>query len=298
MKILYGSASVKLARKIAELKKGKVSEIELSKFSNGEDRVWIKDKFIRNKAVVVQSFSNPPDHHIIEFCLICDALKRMGIKDIIAVIPWFAYCVQDKIFRPGEPLSSKVIAKIVQNSRVSKIITIDLHNETMAGFFDIPFTHLSANQLFIDYFKDNKVSIDLVISPDVGGLKRASKFALALGLPLSTINKKRDLATGKVSILGINEKVKSKNVMIVDDFVSTGQTLMEVAKFLKLRGVKKVSACLTHHFYINHVQEQIEKSKLDMLYVTDTIQNPQNSLKYNKLKILSVAELIAKNIKI
>lgn len=190
MKILYGSANIDLAEKIAKLGKSKLCEIELSKFSNGEDRVWIKDKNLQNKAVVIQSFSNPADVHIIEFCLICDALKRMGIKDITAVIPWFAYCVQDKIFRPGEPLSSKVIAKIVQNSRISKIITIDLHNETMAGFFDIPFTHLTANQVFIDYFKQDGISIDLVISPDVGGLKRASKFALSLGLPMSAINKK------------------------------------------------------------------------------------------------------------
>jgi ribose-phosphate pyrophosphokinase len=180
---------------------------------------------------------------------------------------------------------------------VNKIITLDLHNETIAGFFDIPFVHLSAVPIFIDYFK-TKADFDLIVSPDVGGLKRATRFAQVLDLPLATINKKRDLATGKVKILGVNAKIEGRSVIIVDDFVSTGQTLMESAKFLKNKGVKSVSACLTHHFYISGVQEKIEQSALDMLYVTDTIQSPANRVKYKKLKVLSVAGLIAKNIRI
>lgn len=295
MKIFSGSANEKLAKEIAKKLSTKLGEVEISRFSNNEARIWIKDKNINNQAVVVQSFSNHPDEKIIEFCLLCDALKRMGIRDIVGVIPWFAYCVQDKVFRPGESLSSKVVAKIIQNTRINKVVTIDLHNETIAGFFDIPFVHLSAVPVFIDYFK-TKANFDLIVSPDVGGLKRATRFAQVLDLPLATINKKRDLATGKVKILGVNAKIQGRSVIIVDDFVSTGQTLMESAKFLKNKGVKSVSACLTHHFYIAGVQKKIEASKLDMLYVTDTIQSPLNTIKYKKLKILSVAKLIANNL--
>lgn len=296
MKVFSGSSNPKLARKIARELNVKLGKIELSRFANFECRVWIKEEVANDKAVIIQSFSYPPDEHLMEFCLITDALRRLGVKKIIAVIPWLGYCIQDKVFRPGEPLSAKVIAKILQSLKINRIITLDLHNETISGFFDLPFTHLSATELFIDYFSQKKTKIDSVVSPDVGALKKATKFAQALSLPLVVINKKRDLATGKVSILGVNDNVKGKSVLIVDDFISTGGTLIQTAQFLKRKGVKKIYACLTHHFYIKGVQEKIEKSSLDKLYVTDTIQ-PLKVVKYNKLKIISVANLIAEVIK-
>lgn len=291
MKIYSGSSNSNLAKKISEILKISLGKIELSRFPNGEARVWIKEKNLGKSAIVVQSFSNPPDEYVMEFLLIVDALKRMGVKKIIAVIPWLGYCVQDKVFRPGEPLSSKVIAKMLQAIDISQIITLDLHNETISGFFDMPFIHLKAREIFINYF--NKINnIDCIVAPDIGALKNATVYAQQLNLPLIAINKKRDLSTGKVSIVDISEQVKGKRVLIPDDFVSTGGTLIQTAKFLKSKGVDKVSAVLTHHFYIKGVQEKIEKSEIDMLYVTDTIAKPKKT--YKKLKIISVADIIAK----
>jgi ribose-phosphate pyrophosphokinase len=294
MKIFSGSSNLSLAKKIAKALDAKLGDIELSQFPNGEARVWIKEDVSNQKCFIIQSFSNPPDRFIIEFTLIADALKRRGAKEIIAVIPWFGYCVQDKVFREGEPLNSKVIAKIVQVSKINQLFTVDLHNETILGFFDIPAEHLKATPIFVDFFK--KDGIDLVISPDVGALKNTTKLAHALNLPIAVINKKRDLKTGKVKILGINQQVKGKKVLINDDFVSTGQTLMKTAAFLKKQGVKKVVACLTHHFYVPGVQEKIEKSEIDKIYVTDTIAKPEKK-KYKKLNILSIAPLLAQKIK-
>lgn len=295
MKIFSGSSNQGLAKKISQELNVKLGEIELTKFPNGEARVWVKEDVENQTCIIVQSFSYPPDRHIIEFCLIADALYRAGAKKSIAVIPWFGYCVQDKVFRSGEPLTSKVIAKIVGFAKIQKLITVDLHNETILGFFDKPVIHLSATDLFIKYF-NSKEKIDFVISPDVGALKKATRFANKFNLPIAIINKKRDFKTGKVTILGINQKVKGKTVLINDDFTSTGQTLIKTSAFLKKIGVKKVYASLAHHFYIKGVQEKIEKSRLDKLFVTDTIQAP-NKVKYNKLKIISIASLIADSIK-
>jgi ribose-phosphate pyrophosphokinase len=292
-KVFSGSSNQGLALKIAKTLSLDLGKIELSRFPNGEARVWIKEDNISKNAIIVQSFSFPPDEHLMEFMLIADALKRLGVKNITAVIPWLGYCVQHKVFRPGEPLSSKVIAKILQAIKISKIITLDLHNETIAGFFDMTFEHLKARSVFVDYFKQ-KENIDCIISPDVGALKNATAYAQSLNLPLSVINKKRDLQTGKVSIVGISDEIKGKKVLIPDDFISTGGTLIQTAKFLKTKGVKKVYAALTHNFYIKGVQKKIEKSQLDKLYVTDSIAPPKNS--YKKLKIISVAKLVAKTI--
>jgi len=294
MKIFSGSSNPKLAQKIANHFNSKIENINLSRFPNGESRVWIKEEVNNGTCVIVQSFSSPPDRHIIEFCLIADALYRAGAKKIIGVIPWFGYCVQDKVFRQGEPLTSKVIAKIVQHAKVRKLITVDLHNETMLGFFDKPILHLSATDLFINYFS-KKEKVDYIISPDLGALKKATKFAEKLNLPIAVINKKRDLNTGKVKIIGINQPVGGKKVLINDDFISTGQTLIKTAAFLKKMGVKKVYASLAHHFYIPGVQEKIEASQLDMLFATDTIQMP-NKKEYNKLKIISISKMLAKAI--
>lgn len=292
MKIFSGSSNPNLAKKIASKLKVKLGKIELSRFANGEARVWIKEDVLNQKAAVVQSFSSPSDEHLIEFCLIVDALRRLGAKKIIAVIPWLGYCVQDKLFRPGEPLSAKVIAQILQSSKLDQMITLDLHNETISGFFDLTFRHLSARQVFLDYFRKNKLGIEVVISPDAGFLKKATQFASAMNLPLAVINKKRNLKTGKVSILGIDDKVKGKMVLIVDDFISTGQTLIQEAHFLKKKEVTKIYACITHHFYVKGVQEKIDKSPIDKVLVTDTIMKPEK-INSKKLKVISVDELLA-----
>jgi len=296
MKIFAGSSNPKLAKKIAKQLGIKLGRIELSRFANGEARVRIREKIIKEKAVIVQSFSYPPDEHLIEFFLIADALKRLGAKKIIAVIPWLGYCVQDKVFLPGEPLSAKVIAQIIQSLKIDRLITLDLHNETITGFFDLVFNHLSALPVFINFFKQKQLRINLVISPDAGGIKRAAKLAKGLNLAMTVINKERDLITGKVSILGFNSNLKAKRVLIVDDFISTGGTLIKISHFLKKAGVKKIYAATIHHFYIKGVQEKIDKSPIDKIFVSDTINSPLK-LNSKKLKIISVSNLLAKELK-
>lgn len=296
IRIFCGSSNPKLGRKIAKLMGIKLGEMELGRFANGEARVWIKETGPISKAIVVQSFSLPPDQHLIEFCLICDALKRMGVKKIIAVIPWMGYCVQDKVFRKGEPLSSKVVAKIIQISGVNQVISLDLHNQTIEGFFDIPFIELFTTYPIIDYLKKRKIKFDAIVCPDAGRIKKSLLFSQALSLPLVTFNKERDLNTGKISLISFSGEIKGKIFLITDDFISTGGTILKICQYLKKRGAKKIYACLAHHFYIKGVQEKIERSPLEKLFCTDTVKPPDNK-KYKKLEIISIAKHICQTLK-
>jgi ribose-phosphate pyrophosphokinase len=271
--------------------------MEITSFANGETRVWVKEKKIEKQVVVVQSLSTPTNEHLIEFCLICDALHRGGATEIMAVIPWMGYSKQDKVFRFGEPLSAKVVAQILQTTKVAKIITIDLHNKATLGFFDCPIVELSARPILLDYFKKNLSDKTVVVAPDAGAVKASTAFAMELGVPVVYIDKKRDLVSGEVRVMGMSSSVKGLEVIIVDDNVFTGSTLLETAKELKKAGAKTIRVGLTHHLYVPGVQEKLEGSEIDEIVVTDTVargySGGQNQdLGSSKLKILSVAQLI------
>jgi len=311
MQIFSGSSNRGLAEKIAKLLDLRIGEMEISQFSNGETRVWIKEKKIEKQVILVQSLSTPTNENLVEFCLICDALHRGGATEIVAVIPWMGYSKQDKVFRAGEPLSAKVVAQIIQVAHVSQIITMDLHNRATLGFFDCPIKELSAKPLLIEYFRKqikDKVpnsgpessepgSNTVVVAPDAGAVKASTAFAMEIGAPVIYMDKKRDLDTGEVKVVGMSSSVVRKDVIIVDDNVFTGSTLLATAKELKKNGAKTVRVGLTHHLYVEGVQEKIEKSEIDEIVVTDTVASKSqisNSqiLKSSKLKILSVAEII------
>jgi len=296
MRIYSGSSNPKLAQNLSKVTGYPLSHVDISTFPNGETRVWVDDE-IDKDAIVVQSFSKNPDRMIIEFALIMDALKRGGADHITTVIPWLGYCIQDKVFRQGEPLSAKVIAEIVQSTKPDQIITIDLHNDAIQGFFTSRTKLLTAIPLFWEELKKKK--IDCVVAPDVGALKETSKTAQALDLPIVTLNKRRDLRSGKVEFVGIDGEVSGKSALITDDFISTGQTLIMAANYLKSKGVEKLYVAVTHHLFVPGVQEKLAQSGIDELYITDTIEMSitETATTDNfKTKIVSVAEMIAKNI--
>lgn len=306
MQIFSGSSNPELAKKIAKLMGIQVGNVELSQFANGETRVWVKEKKIEKQVVVVQSLSTPTNEHLMEFCLICDALHRGGATEITAVIPWMGYSKQDKVFRAGEPLSAKVVAQILQVARPARIITVDLHNRATLGFFDVPVTELAAKPLLVEHFGKEigtrsgveGTSEWVVVAPDAGAVKGSTEFAQELGLAVVYVDKIRDLASGAVTVVGMSRSVKDAEVLIVDDNVFTGSTLLETAKELKKAGAKSVRVGLTHHLYVPGVQEKIEKSQINEMVVTDTVATNvhqaqmTNVHKAGKLKVLSVAQLI------
>lgn len=293
MLIFSGSSNPVLAKKVAQELGCRNGRVLLSSFPNSETRVRIMEKNINSEVVLLQSFSNPADKNIIEFCLLADALKRLGAKKIVAVIPWMGYCIQDKVFLPGEPLSARVIANLIQACKIDSIIMVDLHNEAIEGFFDLPLSVLSAMPLFEDLFK-KKDKIDVLVSPDVGALKKTTRFAEKLKLPIVTINKKRELVSGRTKIIGIEGKLEGKKALIIDDFISTGETLIQTAKYLKAQKVQKVIVAVTHHLFIKGTQKKLEKSPIDKIYISDTVMNPEKTSK--QLEIVSVNKIIAQAI--
>jgi ribose-phosphate pyrophosphokinase len=293
MQVFSGSSNLPLAEKLAEKLGVPLGKVEISRFANDEARVFVAEEKVDREVVVVQSLSQPTDHHLIEFCLLCDALKRKGAREITAVIPWLGYSKQDKVFRPGEPLSVKVIANLLQTVTLEKIITFDLHNLAILGFFDIPVVNLSARELFLEYLKPKLTTKSIVVAPDAGSVKTSTAFAMELSLPVAYIDKARDLQTGQVSIKDINRDVRDADVFIVDDMVVTGGTLLEVAAFLKERRVGKITVAATHHLYVPGVQKKLDESVIDVVVVTDTVKNKAES---EKLRVLSITGMVAEEL--
>lgn len=293
MHIFGCSANNDLAKKVAEVMNVTLGHVEISKFTNGEIKLRVNETKLNGHAVVVQSLSAPAETNLVEFCLLCDALHRGGVHDIIAVVPWLCYSKQDKVFRPGEPLSVKVIAKILQVAPISRLYTFDLHNLAILGFFDVPVNNLSANDLFVDYFRKKVTPRTVVVAPDAGSIKASTAFAASLDVPVVYMDKKRDLVSGEVKVMGISRPVKNADVIIVDDMIVTGGTLIHTANYLKNQQIKSLSVAATHHLYVSGAQEAIEKSGFDEIVVTDTIAPKSKS---PKLTVLTTADIIAKEL--
>lgn len=294
MLVFSGSSNQTLGKRLAKELGTRVAATELTRFANDEARVYIKEKSPGKKAVLVQSLSSPTDRNLVEFCLLADALQRLGVKRIIAVIPWLGYSKQDKVFRSGEPLSVKVVAKMLQVVPLEKVITFDLHNLAIPGFFEVPVVNLSGRQVFKDHCRKLVNSKTMIAAVDAGSVKSSERFSEDLGgVPLVYMNKVRDLVTGKVEYKRISEEVSGKEILIKDDLISTGSTLVAAAKFLQEAGAKKINVCATHHLFVPGAQEKLDKTGIKQIIITDTIEPKSTS---SKLKVISVASAIAKEI--
>lgn len=289
MKLLAGSSTPTLAKNIA--KKLKIPQIncEIEKFSNGEKRVWIKDQLRGQNVVMVQSFIDPVDENIIETLLMVDALERLGVKHIHLFIPWMGYSLQDKVFRKGEPISAKVIADLISHSYVRRVALMDLHNDSIPAFFDIPTSYLSALDIFAKHIKKNfDAKNTVVVSPDFGGLKRARTFARKLGLDLVNIDKDRDLKTGEVRAIDLHGEVKGKTAIVIDDVIVSGGTVIKAASLLKKFGAKKVVFAASHALLTGNAVENIENSAVDHTIITNTIEPKKFSKNFTVLDVSSV----------
>lgn len=295
MKIFSGSAHPKLAKEIAKELKTNLGKIEISKFPNGEKRIHILEAVKNETCFIIQPTIT--DEDIIELFLIADAIKRKGAKKVAAVTPWFGYSAQDEVFRSGEPLSTKVMARIFESSGVDEILIVDPHSGKIKGFFTIPVIILSALEIFSSLFKKKALKNHVVVALDLGDIERSLKFAKKLNLPLVLLQKTpRDIESGRVEFLGIKGKVANKNVLLFDDFISTGQTLIKSAKFLKGKGVKEITACVTHYFSVKGLPKRLNESLINDIFVTDTLPTA-NKRKFSKLKVISIASMIAKAMK-
>ncbi|NCN45071.1 MAG: hypothetical protein COU63_00655 [Candidatus Pacebacteria bacterium CG10_big_fil_rev_8_21_14_0_10_36_11] len=294
MKIIAGSSSPKLAENIALQLNAPLVDCDIDTFANGEKRIHISNTVKNQDVLIIQSFSKPVDDRIIETALIADALERLGAHEINLFIPWFGYSFQDKVFMPGEPLSAKVIAKIIESTCIKKVYLLDLHNISIPGFFSIPTYHITAMNEFITHIKEHfDLTKAMVISPDFGGLKRARLFANELHLELGGIEKRRDLITGQVTTTKLDGEVKGKNIFIFDDAILSGQTVVEVAKMLKEQGAKEIHFLATHGVFTGDALESLAKSMVDSVTVTNSIERTEQ---FKKITILDISKVLVENL--
>jgi len=289
MKIISGSSNTQLASQIAHQLNIPLMDTEITQFANGEKRVWIKEAVRGENVILVQSFSQPTDENIMEFLLLTDALERLGVRHISLFLPWMGYSLQDKVFREGEPIAAKVVADLISNVYIKRVFLLDLHNTSIPGFFSIPTEYLSAMSLFVDYVKTNiDLSQAVVASPDFGGLKRARLFAKTLGLDLVNIDKDRNLQTGEVTAFGVHGNVKNKIVLLFDDCILSGGTVVEAAEILKKEGAKQVYFLATHGLFTGEAKEKLQKSMVDKVVITNSIAQDNLPKKIDVLDLSSI----------
>jgi len=294
-----------------------LSQLEIHVFPDEEKRIRVIDRVVGEDCCVVQSACPNADKNYMELFFIVDALKRSGAKSVTAVIAYFGYQRQDHVFRDGEAVSLEVVIKALEAVGADKVITFDLHSIKIPEFFKIPLVHLSALPLFAEKISDalrslrqfsrsagsakapralNVFNDTFLVSPDMGGIRRIRILSEMLNnMPYATIEKNRDLRSGKVEAVKIHGIVK-KMVIIVDDMISTGNTIVAAAQLLRKNGVKRIFVFATHPVFSGNAPKILQESSVEKVFVTDTIEVPKEK-RFEKLEVLSVAEIIAESLK-
>ncbi len=290
-KIFSGSSNPNLTKEVSDISKIPLGKIDLGKFSDSEIDVWVEDDVNNTNVFVLQSNSNPVNDNIIELALIADALRRSGAHKITAIIPYFGYSRKEKQSRRGEPISAKVIADLIIESGINKVVCLDLHADAIVGFFAVPVIYLSALGILAEKLKEEKLINPIVVAPDVGGVRRARNFASILDAPLAVIEKHRQTDTrDKIEVLSMSGEVSGDTAIIVDDVISTGGTIVQSADALHKKGVKKIIVCATHGVFAGDAVNNLEKSPIDKIIVTNSIAQ---NVKSKKIEVVSVGSLIA-----
>lgn len=290
-KIFAGSSNPQLATKISEISRIPLGKMDIGRFSDSEIDVWVEDDVNNSNVFIVQSNSKPVNDNIIELALIADALRRSGAHKITAVVPYFGYSRKEKQSRRGEPISAKVIADILIESGINKMVCLDLHADAIVGFFDVPVIYLSALEILATKLKEEKFTNPVVVAPDVGGVKRARNFASLLSAPLAVIEKHRHTdKRDQMEVLSMSGEVSGDTAIVIDDVISTGGTIIESVNALKSKGVKKIIVCATHAVFAGDAIKNLEKSPIDKLIVTDSIDQKVTS---KKIEVVTTAGLFA-----
>ena len=297
--IFSGSSCIDLSDEVAKLLRIGISSSQLGTFSDGEIQVEINENVRGHDTFIIQSTCSPADKHLMELMLLADALKRSSASKITAVVPYFGYARQDRRVRSSRvPISAKVVSDMFSSVGINRVLTLDLHSETIQGFFDMPADNIYATKLMVEDISKNYSQDNLVIvSPDVGGVVRSRALAKYLGgLELAIIDKRRDEAN-ESEVMNIIGNVVGKNCIVPDDIVDTAGTLCNAAKALKDAGASKVSAYITHPVLSGPAIERITNSQIDELVVTNSIPLTQDGQKCSKIRVISIAPLISECIK-
>ena len=293
--IFTGTANPEFASEVSEILGIKISKADVGYFSDGELKVEIEENVRGHDTFIIQSTCSPTNKNVMEIMLIADALKRSSASRITAVVPYYGYARQDRRVRSARvPISAKVVADMFASVGIDRVLTIDLHSETIQGFFDMPADNVYATKFMVDDIKDNNDRNEVVVvSPDVGGVVRSRALAKLLDdTDLAIIDKRRAVAN-ESEVMNIIGDVKGKVCIVPDDIIDTAGTLCNAAKALKDKGAKAVKAYITHPVLSGPAIERLNKSEIDELIVTNSIPLNKDAKKCSKIRVISIANIIA-----
>ncbi len=292
LKIFSGSANRSLAEKIVSYLGLELGSIELGRFADGEVNIRIGETVRGHDVFIIQPTSPPVNEHLMELLIMIDAFKRASAERIAVVIPYYGYARQDRKARGRDPISAKLVANLITVAGADRVITIDLHAEQIQGFFDIPVDNLWSFPVFAERIFQLDYEDLTVVSPDVGGVKRARKFAEKIQAPLAILDKRRpkDNVAEVVHVIG---EVRGRTAILFDDIIDTARSLVEGAKALLENGTKRVIACATHGVLSERAIDRIQDSPIEKVFITDTIYHDNLP---SKFEVLSVAPLLGEAI--
>lgn len=309
-KLFSGTANPGLSNEVSALINKPLSSSEVIRFENSEVRVRIAEDVKNAITVVIQSTANPTDTHLMELFFFCDALKRQEARKVIGVLPYFGYARQDIQHREGECVSVNVLIRFFESIGFSKIYTVDLHDEATQGVFSIPFKNISSLPLLAsrisEYIGKEHINPEeiAIVSPDQGGIERARKFEEYLfdrqnpsDIPLVVIEKRRNLEKiHKSKALALYGNVKNKTVILVDDIVTSGGTLIHAAQLCLDNGATRVLSAIVHHDFSEKAPARIQESAIEKFFTTNTIALKEGQ-RFSKLEEISIAPLISQELK-
>jgi ribose-phosphate pyrophosphokinase len=295
--ILPGNAHPELAEAIAAFLETPLGKAKITRFSDGESFCEIGENVRGVDAFVIQPTCSPVNDTVMELLILCDALRRASAASITAVIPYYGYARQDRKVAPRTPITSKLVADLIQASGVTRVVSMDLHAGQIQGFFNIPFDHLFAMPVMLeDYLRRNFDSSAVFVSPDAGGVERARAFSKRLNAQLAIIDKRRERANGS-EVMHLIGDVAGRDCVIVDDMIDTAGTLAGAARALAEKGAKRIVACASHGVFSGPAVQRINESPLSEVVVTDTIPLSAAAKESPKIKQVSIARLLGEAIK-
>ena len=297
MKLVTGNSNLKLAKNIADYVGVGLAKCEVKRFADKEIFVEMHENVRGEDVFVIQSTSFPANDNLMELLIIIDTLRRASAKRITAVVPYFGYARQDRKPGPRTPITSKLVANMIDKAGANRVLTLDLHAGQIQGFFDIPTDNLFAAPVLTSNIKDKiKNKTPIIVSPDVGGVVRARIIASRIGADLAIVDKRREKA-GESEVMNIIGDVEGRACFIIDDIVDSAGTLCNASNALLDQGATEVYAYVTHGVLSGEAVERVNNSSLTKLVLTDTIEESDLVLKSNKIEVISISSLLGEAIK-
>lgn len=300
IKIFSGRANPLLSKEIAKELGMELGQIKIKPFADGELYVQIQESVRGCEVFLIQPTCPPVNENLMELLIILDALKRASAKTINVILPYYGYARQDRKAAGREPITSKLVAKMISEAGADRVLCLDLHSEQIIGFFDTLVDHVHASPVLIDYIKRFIGTDDLVIvSPDVGGVARARAYAKRLDdAPIAIVDKRRMLdQQNMIEVMNVIGEVDGKTAILIDDLIDTAGTICKAAELIKEKGAKNVFACATHGVLSGPAYERIEASCIEELVITNSIPLAPIWIQSEKMKQVSIAPFIAEAIR-